>query len=211
MHALPGGHLEQVEDHLALAQAVEEDRDGAEVERARAEPDQVRGDAVELEVDHPQVLRARGHLGLEQRLDRAHIGHRVEVVGEVVHALDDRDHLPVGLVLGRLLDAGVHVADHRFDVAHDLALQRHEQPQHAVRRRVVRAEVERQQLGRGLDARHVERLLELRERHALLAPAVVGDAWTVAHSRASSHLRSSRVKITGSPPIGKSRRCGWPS
>src|ERR1700692_795348 len=49
--------------------------------------------------------------------------HRVEVVGEVVHPLDDRDDLPVALVLGRLLDPRVHVADHRFDVAHDLSLQ----------------------------------------------------------------------------------------
>ena len=146
VHARAGGHLEQVEDQFALAQAVQEDRDRAEVERARAQPDQVRGDAVELEMDHAQVLRALGHLDLQQRLDRADVGHRVEVVGEVVHPLDDRDDLPVGLVLGGLLDARVHVADDRFDVAHDLALERDEQPQHAVRGGVVRAEVERQQL-----------------------------------------------------------------
>ena len=41
VHALAGGHLEQVEDLLALAQAVQEDRDRAEVQRAGAEPDQV--------------------------------------------------------------------------------------------------------------------------------------------------------------------------
>jgi hypothetical protein len=103
-------------------------------------------DAVELQVDHAQVLRALGHLDLDQRLDRPAEGHRVEVVGQVVHALDHRDDLPVGLVLRGLLDARVHVADDRFDIAHDLALERHDQPQHPVRGRVVRAEVERQQL-----------------------------------------------------------------
>ena len=150
VHALPGGHLEQVEDQLALAQAVQEDRDRAEVERARAEPDQVRGDPVELEMDHAQVLRALGDLDLGERLDGAAERQRVEVVGQVVHPLDDRDDLPVGLVLGGLLDPRVHVADDRFEVAHDLALERDEQAQHAVRGRVVRAEVERQQLLAGL-------------------------------------------------------------
>ena len=86
------------------------------------------------------------HLALEQRLDGAAEDHRVEVVGEVVHPLDDGDHLPVGLLLGGLLDAGVDVADDRLEVAHDLALERHEQAQHAVGGRVVGPDVERQQL-----------------------------------------------------------------
>ena len=93
-----------------------------------------------------QVLRALRHLDVQQRLDGAAERHRVEVVREVVHPLDERDDLPVGLVLAVLLDAGVHVADDRLDVAHDLALERRDQPQHAVRGGVVRAEVERQQL-----------------------------------------------------------------
>ena len=162
VHALAGGHLEQVEQLLALAEAVPPDRDRAEVERARAEPHEVAHDAVQLEVDHAQVLRALGDLDLEQRLDRAAEGHRVEVVGEVVHPLDDGDDLPVALVLGGLLDAGVDVADDRLDVAQDLAVERDQQAQHAVRRRVVRADVERQQLAAVLDDR------VLGERDALL-------------------------------------------
>ena len=83
---------------------------------------------------------------LEQRLDRAAIGHRVEVVGEVIHPLDDGDRLPVALLLGGLLDPGVDVADDRLELANDLAVERHEQAQDAVGRRVMRPEVERQQL-----------------------------------------------------------------
>ena len=97
VHALARRHLEQVEDRVALAEAVPEHRDRAEVERRGAEPDQVRVDPVELQVDHAQVLGARRDLELEQRLDRAAEGHRVEVVGEVVHPLDERDDLPVAL------------------------------------------------------------------------------------------------------------------
>ena len=185
VHARAGGHLEQVEDQLALAQAVQEDRGGAEVEHGGAQPDQVRGDAVELQVDHAQVLRALGHLDLQQPLDGAAVGHRVEVVGEVVHPLDHGDHLPVGLVLGGLFDPRVHVPDDRFEVARDLSLERHQQPQHAVRGGVVGAEVERQQLVRGLvaggdrvgadpgGAAHPR----LVEREALLAAAVVGEGF----------------------------------
>ena len=66
---------------LALAEAVPEHRDRAEVQRARPEPHEVAHDPVELEVDDAQVLGALGHLDLEQRLDGAAEGHRVEVVG----------------------------------------------------------------------------------------------------------------------------------
>ena len=51
--------------------SVQEHRHRAEVERRRPEPEQVRVDAVELQVDRPQVLRARRDLELEQPLDRS--------------------------------------------------------------------------------------------------------------------------------------------
>ena len=47
-----------------------------------------------------------------------------------------------------------------LQVAHDLALERHEQAQHAVGRGVVGADVERQQLGRLAAALRGELLLE---------------------------------------------------
>jgi hypothetical protein len=132
----------------------------------------VAGDPVELEVDHAQVLGALRDLLLEQRLDRVAVRHRVGEVGEVVHPLDERDRLPVLLGLHRLLDAGVDVADDRLDLAHDLALERAEQAQDAVSRRVVRPEVDREELGLRLelgrrrggavgDALHRDRLLAL--------------------------------------------------
>jgi hypothetical protein len=122
-------------------------------------------------VDHAQVLRALGDLELEQRLDGAAERHRVEVVGQVVHPLHDGDGLPVALVLGRLLDAGVDVADDRLEVADHLALERDEQPQHAVRGRVVRAHVEREELL--LDA--IDGVAARRDVDALLPAAVLRD------------------------------------
>ena len=115
------------------------------------EPDQVRVEPVELQVDHAQVLGARRDLQLEQALDAAAERLHVEEVGEVVHPLHERDHLPVGLVLAVLLDPGVDVAHDRLQVADDLALEADQQPQHPVRRRVVRPHVDRHQLLLGLE------------------------------------------------------------
>ena len=114
VHPLPGRHLEQVEDLVALAEAVPEHRDRAEVERRRPQPDQVGVDPVELEEDRPQVLGAGRDLELDQPLDRAAEGLHLEEVGDVVHPLDEGDDLPVALVLAGLFDPGVDVADHRL-------------------------------------------------------------------------------------------------
>ena len=202
MHALAARHLEEVQELLALAEAVPPDRDRAEVQRTRPEPHEVAHDPVELHVDDAQVLGARRHVDLKQRLDGAAERVGVEVVGEVVHPLDDGDDLPVAHLLGGLLDAGVHVADDRLDVAQDLAVERDEQPQHTVRRRMVGTDVQCQQLAAvGVD----RRLLGERDRLLHLAIARAG------HANHRGVEVSLWVKRTGSPPIGKSRRCGWPS
>ena len=70
MHALTGGHLEQVEHESRARGSVPEHRDRAEVERAGPEPDQMRGDPVELEVDHAQVL-ARGGTSIPSSVSTA--------------------------------------------------------------------------------------------------------------------------------------------
>ena len=103
-------------------------------------------DPVELAMDDPQVLSARRDRLVQQPLDGHAERERVEVVCEVVHPLDERDHLPVGLVLAVLLDPGVDVAHDRLQVANDLPLQADQEPQHPVGRGVVRAHVDRHQL-----------------------------------------------------------------
>ena len=215
VHALAGRHLEQVQDRVAVAPAVEEHGHRAEVQAAGGEPQQVRRDPVELHVRDAQVLGARRDVDAEQRLDRAAVGHRVEVVREVVHPLDERDDLPVRLVFAVLLDARVDVADDRLDVLDDLALERRDQPQHAVGGGVVRTEVEGQQLVvlgvlevRGV----VGGLLQLAVAEARGRGRLAGALRDVAHFFHQPGLFGSLcVKRIASPPIGKSRRCGWPS
>src|SRR5438876_823177 len=57
-HPLAGDQLENVQNLLALAEAVQEDGHGAEVDRVRAEPYQVRLDARQLGQKYADVLRA---------------------------------------------------------------------------------------------------------------------------------------------------------
>ena len=65
-----GEHLVDVEQQLALAEAVEHHRHGADFHAVRAEPDQVAVDALQLRDQHADVAHALRHLEAEQLLDR---------------------------------------------------------------------------------------------------------------------------------------------
>ena len=134
------------------------------------EPHQVAVEPLQFDQQHADPLDALRHLEAQQLLDRQHVAERVRVRAQVVHALDERDHLLPLLLLHRLLDAGVQVADGRRDRQHGLAVQLQHQAQHAVRAGVLRPHVDGQHLGAQL-------------RHT--APV-----------RSSSHIACSRVRCT---------------
>ena len=142
MHPRPAGHLEEVEDLVAVVEAVPEERDRPELERGRPEPDEMRVDAVELGHRHPRPGRAARHLDAEELLDREDVEELVRVEGDVVDARRVRDRLPPRLVLHVLLEPGVEVADDRADAGDRLAVEVDDQAQDAVRRGVVRPEVD---------------------------------------------------------------------
>ena len=66
--------------------------------------------------------------------------HLVRERRQPVDAVDQRGDLRVRAVLGELLVAAVHVADDRIGRDHALAVEAHDEPQRAVRRRVLRPE-----------------------------------------------------------------------
>ena len=109
---------------------------------------QVRGDPVQLHHQHPQHARPLGNLvgDAEQPLGGQAVRGLVEQRGQVVHPGAERDALRPGAELHVLLDAGVQVADDRPELGDRLAVQRQDQPEHAVRRRVLRAHVDDQVL-----------------------------------------------------------------
>ena len=143
VHARARHRLVDVHQVLALAEAVEEDGHRADVEAVRAEPQQVVQDARDLVEHDADVLRAHRHLDAEQLLDRHHVGVLVAHHRHVVEPVHVRHRLDEGLVLGELLGGAVQQADVRVGALDHLAVELQHQAQHAVRRRMLRAEVQR--------------------------------------------------------------------
>ncbi len=103
VHPKTGRLLEEPEDHLALAEAVDHHRGRAEVHPVGRHPHEVRRDPVELDHQHPDPLGPWRQLDPEQRLDR-HREH--QLVGErceVVHPGDVGGPLDVGELFAGLL------------------------------------------------------------------------------------------------------------
>jgi hypothetical protein len=99
-------------------------------------------DAVQLAEQHPHPGGLGRRLHLQQLLDRQHEDELVVLKREVVDPLGVRDRLPPRLLLHVLLEAGVEVADDGLEPFHLLAVQVDDQSQDAMGRRVVRPEVD---------------------------------------------------------------------
>src|SRR5438309_1890047 len=132
-----GQLLEAIEDHLALADAVEE-HGGAAAERAThvhapgAEPEAVRRDPLQFGRDHSQVLRPPRHLELRDLLDGRDVRELRGHGRDVVRLRRDRRVLDVREGLAKLLVAAVEIADHRVDGDDRLALEGEDHPEDAV-------------------------------------------------------------------------------
>jgi len=144
---------------LAVLERVEEHGRRAQIESVGSQPELVRTDPRQLAADHADHLASRGHADPEQFLD----GQRETDIGrqraQVVHPIRVRNELQIGAVLRDLLHAAVQVADVRHAVDHTLAVELEHQPQHAVRRRVRGAHVDRHDIG--VFFRSLDRVLHL--------------------------------------------------
>ena len=136
--------LENLQDLFAVAEAVEQRRDRADVERVRAQPNLVAGDAAQLRQDDADVLRPRRSFHVQQLLDRLAVTQPVGDRGHVIHAVHVRIEHRVGAVLGNLLYAAMQVADDALGAQDLLAVQLQDDAQHAVRGRMLRPHVEHQ-------------------------------------------------------------------
>ena len=116
-HAEAGEHLVQIEQLLALAEAVHHHGDRADLHAVRAEPDEMAAETLQLGDQHPDLGDAVRHVGFdaEQALDRQAERQTVRLRAEVVHPLDQRNDLLPLLLLGGLLDARVQESDRRIE------------------------------------------------------------------------------------------------
>jgi hypothetical protein len=143
VHARARGRFIHVHQVLALAERVQEHRHRADVEPVRAQPQQMVHQPRDLVEHHADVLRAHRHFDPEQLLDRHHIRVLVAHHRHVVEPVHVRHRLQVSARLGELLGRAVQQPDVRVGALNHLAVELEHQPQHTMRRRVLRAKIER--------------------------------------------------------------------
>ena len=97
--------FEDLQDFFTLAERVQEHCHGADVERVRAQPEQVARDPVQFRHDDADVLSARRRLNAKQLLDGFAISEAVGNRGDVVHAVQRGNELAVRLRFAQLLHA----------------------------------------------------------------------------------------------------------
>ena len=144
VHARAAGPL--VEDHqlLALLEAPERRRQRADVHGLRGDVEDMREDAADLGIEHADELAAARHGHAHQLLDRERIGMLLVHRRDIVEPVEIGQRLEIGLGLDQLLGAAMQQADMRVDTLDDLAVELQHQAQHAVRRRMLRAEIDRE-------------------------------------------------------------------
>ena len=141
-HPHAGQLLHETQDLLALPEGVDEHARGGEIDRGRAEPDQVRADAMQLGDEDPEPARARWGGDPEQLFHRVHVREVVRIRRQVVDPVGERDRLMERPVLHRLLDPGVQEADIRVGIHDDLAVELEEQPEDPMGRGMLRPHVQ---------------------------------------------------------------------
>jgi hypothetical protein len=183
VHPQPGDLLEEAQHLFPLAPAVDHHRHRTEVHAVGGHEQQVARHAVELGQQHPHPHRPLGDVAIdpEQLLGRHREHELVAERAEVVHARDVGTALHERQLLTGLLHAGVEVTDDRLAAQHGLALQFEHQPQHPVRRGVLRPHVDDHRLVFVGVVGQVAELRRLGLAHAQHRP-------DLAHQLASRHL-----------------------
>ncbi len=96
--------------------------------------------------DRPQILAPRSDFDPQQLFDRMMPGDFVGQRRDVIHPVDNRDVLIEVQMLAQLFEAGMQIADVRNRIDNRLAIQRQNQPQRGMGRRMLRAEIQRPEI-----------------------------------------------------------------
>ena len=135
--------FEDLQNFFALAKAVQKDRHCADIEGVRGQPEQVAADTVQLGHDDTYVLSTRRRLDFEHFLDGFAVAETIRNRRNVVHPVQGRKELAVGLVLAQLFDATMQITDHAFGVQNTLTVELELDLQHAVSGGMLRPHADR--------------------------------------------------------------------
>ena len=136
-----------LENLFPVAESVEKRCDGANIERVRAQPELVAGDAVQLGEDHADILGARRSFDIEQLLDCLAVAQPIRDRGHIIHAVDVRIEHRIGAVFADLFHAAVQVADDAFQAKNFFAVEPQNHAQHAMRGGMLRAHIDDEFIG----------------------------------------------------------------
>ena len=124
-----GGALVKHHQLFALFKAPQRRGQRADVHRLRGDVEQMRQDAADLAVQHPDQLAAARHGYAEQLFRRE--AERVLLIHrrDIVEPVEIRDRLQIGLVLDQFLGAAMQQADMRIDAGDNFAVEFQHQAQ----------------------------------------------------------------------------------
>ena len=104
----------------------------------------MRQQAADLAIKHADELAAPRNRNAQKPLDGERVGMLLIHRRDIVEPIEIRHVLQVGARLHQLLGAAMQKADMRIDPLDDLAVEFEHEPQHAMRRRMLRPEVDRE-------------------------------------------------------------------
>ena len=110
--------LDQIKYVFARAKAVEKYRHRADIKRVSAQKQKVRADAIKLQQDRADDLRAARHFDAAELLNRGAKAVVVRARCDVIDAVGYGDELRVDHIFCHLFDTSVHIA-HAGAGAHD--------------------------------------------------------------------------------------------
>jgi hypothetical protein len=142
MHAGAGDRLIHVHQIFAFAEGIQRHGHGTDVEGVTADPQQMIEDTGDFVEHHPDVLATLRHLNAQQLLGGQAVGMLVAHHRDVVETVHVRHRLDPGPRFRQFFGGPVQQADVWVGALHDFAVQFQHQTQHAVRGRVLRAEVQ---------------------------------------------------------------------
>ncbi len=140
----PAGALVEHHQLFAFLEAPQRRRKRPDVHGLGGDVEDVRQDAADFREDDADQLRALGHIDAQQLLDGQYEGVLLVHRRNVVEAVEIGHVLQIGACLHQLFRAAVQQADMRIDALDDFTVKVEHQAQNAVRRRVLRPEIDRE-------------------------------------------------------------------
>ena len=148
VHPPAGDLLHHGLEHFALTKRIEDWRDRTELDRIAAQEHQVVEHAIELCEQRAGPHRTDRHFHAEHALDSEDDAELVAESRQPVMPVCQDDDLPIVACFEELLRAAMHVADDRIGANDPFTVERQRESQHAMRRRMLRPDVQHVRVGR---------------------------------------------------------------